>query len=157
MTIDWSRRRSKICATRNVHFVTFGVRNRARLDIEAGARCDGAHHSPKGRLDFSGKKSSHLAMGTILIAYDIHPSAGEACERIADAIRSLGEWWHHLESTWLVKTDRRPEQIRDLLREHIGSDDQLLIVDISRDAAACFGVNDAGSRWLEANLSMTSH
>jgi hypothetical protein len=96
-------------------------------------------------------------MGTILIAYDIHPSAGDACERVADAIRSLGEWWHHLESTWLVKTDRRPEQIRDLLRGHVGSDDQLLIVDISRDAAAWFGVNDAGSRWLEANLSRPSH
>ena len=54
-----------------------------------------------------------------------------------------------------VKTDRRPEQIRDLLREHVGSDDQLLIVDISRDAAAWFGVNNAGSRWLEANLSTT--
>ena len=96
-------------------------------------------------------------MATILIAYDIHPSTGDACERVADSIRSLGEWWPHLESTWLVKTDHGPEQIRDLLREYVGSDDQLLIVDISRDAAAWFGVNDAGSRWLQANLSMASH
>lgn len=95
-------------------------------------------------------------MGTILIAYDIHPSAGEACERVTDAIRSLGEWWHHLESTWLVKTNHTPQQIRDLLKEHVGSDDQLLIVDISRDTAAWFGVNGAGSRWLEANLSMAA-
>ena len=96
-------------------------------------------------------------MATILIAYDIHPSTGDACERVADSIRSLGEWWHHLESTWLVKTDHGPEQIRDLLREYVGSDDQLLIVDISRVAAAWFGANDAGSRWLQANLSMASH
>lgn len=58
-------------------------------------------------------------------------------------------------STWLLKTSRTPEQIRDLLKEHVGSDDQLLIVDISRDAAAWFGVNDAGSRWLEANLGVS--
>jgi hypothetical protein len=92
-------------------------------------------------------------MATILISYDIHPSAGDACERVTDDIRSLGEWWHHLESTWLVKTDRTPGQIRDLLKQHVGCDDQLLIVDISLDAAAWFGVNDAGSRWLETSLA----
>jgi hypothetical protein len=96
-------------------------------------------------------------MATILIAYDIHPIAGETCEQVTDAIRSLGEWWHHLESTWLVKTDRTPGQIRDLLKEHIGCDDQLLIVDISLDAAAWFGVNDAGSQWLETSLGRASH
>jgi hypothetical protein len=95
-------------------------------------------------------------MAIILIAYDIHPSAGDACEHVTDDIRSLGEWWHHLESTWLVKTDRTPQQIRDLLKEHVGSDDQLLIVDISQDAAAWFGVNDAGNRWLEASLGKAS-
>ena len=96
-------------------------------------------------------------MATILIAYDIHPSTGDAYERVTDAIRSLGEWWHHLESTWLVKTYRTPQQIRDLLKECVGSDDQLLIIDISQDAAAWFGVNDAGSRWLEASLGRASH
>lgn len=114
-----------------------------------------ARHSSKSRLDFSFKRSSHPLMATILIAYDIHPSASDACERVTDVIRSLGEWWHHLKSTWLLKTSRTPEQIRDLLKEHVGSDDQLLIVDISRDAAAWFGVNDAGSRWLEANLGVS--
>ena len=94
-------------------------------------------------------------MATILIAYDIHPSASDASERVTDEIRSLGEWWHHLESTWLVKTDRTPEQIRDLLKQHVGCDDQLLIVDMSQNAAAWFGVDDAGSRWLEANFGKT--
>jgi hypothetical protein len=95
-------------------------------------------------------------MATILIAYDIHPSASDAYEEVTDAIRSLGEWWHHLESTWLVKTDHTPKQIRDLLKGYVSSDDQLLIVDISQDAAAWFGVNNAGSQWLEASLGKTS-
>ena len=94
-------------------------------------------------------------MATILIAYDIHPSTGDAYERITDAIRSLGEWWHHLETTWLVKTDHTPTQIRDFLKKYVGSDDQLLIVEVSLDAAAWFGVNDIGSRWLEASLEKT--
>jgi hypothetical protein len=96
-------------------------------------------------------------MATILISYDIHPSASDASERVVDTIRSLGEWWHHLESTWLVKTDHAPEQIRDMLQQHVCSEDQLLIVDISRDAAAWFGVNDAGTQWLQANLGTASH
>jgi hypothetical protein len=94
-------------------------------------------------------------MATILIAYDIHPSEGDGYERVTDAIRSLGEWWHHLESTWLVKTDHTPDQIRDLLKEYVSSDDQLLVIDISQDPAAWFGVNDAGSRWLETSLERT--
>lgn len=91
-------------------------------------------------------------MPTLLITYDIHPSTGETYDRITETIRSLGEWWHHLESTWLVKCDRSPEQVRGLLNENIGADDQLLVVDISCCQAAWLGVNEGGSRWLEINL-----
>jgi hypothetical protein len=70
-----------------------------------------------------------------------------------ETIRSLGEWWHHLETTWLVKCDRTTEQIRDILKEQVGIEDQLLVVDISQAAAAWFGVNKAGGRWLETNLA----
>jgi hypothetical protein len=95
-------------------------------------------------------------MATILISYDIHPAMGEACEKVIDAIMSLGTWWHHIESTWIVRCDHTPEQIRDILKQHVGSDDQLLIVDISQDTAAWFGLNEAGSKWLEESLQRTS-
>jgi len=89
---------------------------------------------------------------SILIAYDIHPPKGEAYESLVKAIRSLGAWWHHLETVWIVQCAHTPNEIRDRLKSHIGTDDQLLIVDISGDVAGWVGVNDTGSDWLAQNI-----
>ena len=89
---------------------------------------------------------------SILIAYDIHPPKGETYENLIEAIRSLGVWWHHLETVWIVQCALAPDQIRDRLKSQIGIEDQLLIVDISGNAVGWLGVNSAGSRWLADNI-----
>jgi hypothetical protein len=86
---------------------------------------------------------------TILIAYDIHFPKGRTYDDLVKAIQSLGTWWHHLESTWIVKCARTPGEIRDQLQSLIGPDDQLLVVDISQDHAEWAGINDTGSKWLK--------
>jgi hypothetical protein len=93
-----------------------------------------------------------VGLPSIVIAYDIHPPKGEACENLIEAIRSLGTWWHHLETVWIVRCAHTPAEIRDRLKSHIGTEDQLLIVDISGDVAGWAGVNDAGSKWLAQNI-----
>jgi hypothetical protein len=40
-------------------------------------------------------------------------------------------------------------EIRDRLKSHIGIEDQLLVIDISGDAAGWIGVNESGSKWLK--------
>ena len=91
-------------------------------------------------------------MAAILIGYDIHPIRGETYDELINAIKSLGTWWHHLDSTWIVKCNYTPVQARDHLQRHLRRDDQLLVVDISSDAAAWLGFDDAGSKWLRDNL-----
>jgi hypothetical protein len=91
-------------------------------------------------------------MATILIAYDIHPPEGEAYDALTGAIQSLGTWWHHLETIWIVQCAHTPGEIRDRLKSHIGTEDQLLVVDISGDTAGWAGVSDAGSKWLADNI-----
>jgi hypothetical protein len=78
---------------------------------------------------------------------------GESRDRIVNAIRSLGTWWHHIESTLVVKCDQTPDQIRDVLKQYVGAEDQLLIVDISDDTAAWCGLNEHGTKWLEEKLA----
>jgi hypothetical protein len=95
---------------------------------------------------------SNARMATILIAYDIHPTKGEVFDNLIERIQSLGDWWHHLESTWIVRCAHSPREIRDQLQSHIGTDDQLLVLEISGDTAEWTGVNDAGSRWLQDNI-----
>jgi hypothetical protein len=92
-------------------------------------------------------------LATILIACDIHSSKGEVYEKLVQTIQSLGSWWHHLETIWIVRSAQTPDGIRDKLKSHIGTDDQLLIIDISNDTAGWVGINDIGSKWLHENIS----
>jgi hypothetical protein len=91
-------------------------------------------------------------MATILIAYDIHPTNGEVYDNLIERIRSLGDWWHHLESTWIVRCARSPSEVRDQLKSYIGIEDQLLVIEISGDTAEWAGVNGAESQWLKENI-----
>jgi hypothetical protein len=91
-------------------------------------------------------------IATILIAYDIHPREGEMYDDLIEKIQSLGDWWHHLESAWIVRCAHSPREIRDQLKSYIGTDDQLLVIEISGDTAEWAGVNDAGSQWLKDNI-----
>jgi hypothetical protein len=89
----------------------------------------------------------------ILIACDIHSPKGEAFDSLETAIQSLGSWWHHLETTWIVKCAYSPAEIRDQLKSYIASDDQLLVINISGASAECFGVNESGIKWLGDNIT----
>jgi hypothetical protein len=89
---------------------------------------------------------------TLLIGYDVHPPEGEAHDALIRAIQSLGTWWHHLETIWIVQCAHTPAEVRDRLKSHLGIDDQLLVIDISGDAAGWIGVNESGSKWLADNI-----
>jgi hypothetical protein len=91
-------------------------------------------------------------MATLLIAYDIHPPKEDAHDDLIKAIQSLGAWWHHLETIWIVQCAHAPGEIRDRLKSYVGIDDQLLVIDISGDTAGWVGVNDIGSKWLEQKI-----
>jgi len=111
----------------------------------------GAHYTLGRQID-PGAVSP--AMATILIAYDIHSPSGQMYDAMINAIQSLGGWWHHLETVLIVKCNLTPVQIRDQLRTQIGSDDQLLVIDISGDTVDWLGLNDPGSKWLTENVQI---
>jgi hypothetical protein len=96
-------------------------------------------------------KQDHLL--TILIACDIHSKPTSGYDDLAEAIQSLGAWWHHLETVWIVRSGKTPSEIRDKLAFHIGADDQLLVVDITRSGTEWAGINEAGNSWLKGNIN----
>jgi hypothetical protein len=89
---------------------------------------------------------------TVLIVYDIHPTKGEVYDNLIERIQSLGDWWHHLESTWIVRCIHSPSEVRDQLKSYVGIDDQLLAIEISGARTEWAGVNDTGSQWLKENV-----
>ena len=92
-------------------------------------------------------------MAIYVIGYDLHPSKGETYEELIEAIKNIGPWWHCLDSTWLVISDRTAIQIRDTLWRHMKADDQLLVmVYIKGSGAAWNGFNKNCADWLRSNL-----
>lgn len=87
-------------------------------------------------------------MSTKLIAYDLN-SPGQDHDRLTDAIKEMGAWWHHLDSTWLVKTELPVVEVRDRLKPYMDSNDELLVADVTGDVRAWRGSSDRASDWLK--------
>lgn len=89
-------------------------------------------------------------MATFLIGYDLNKPAQNYGELI-EAIKRVGMWWHHLDSTWVFKSDSTCIAIRHYLLPYIVQNDELLLVKLTGDGA-WNGFNKAGSDWLKNNL-----
>jgi hypothetical protein len=91
-------------------------------------------------------------MKSYLIGYDLNRPRGAAdYPNLIAAIKNIGSWWHHLDSTWVVKSDLSAAQIRDQLTPHIDSGDELLVTCLTGEAA-WRGFNQEGSQWLKDHL-----
>jgi hypothetical protein len=90
-------------------------------------------------------------MDTLLVGYDLNKS-GKDYDGLFEQIKSsCSKWWHHLDSTWIIKTNKTCAEVRDLLSPFIDSDDELLVVKLS-GVGAWKGFNSSGSDWLKENL-----
>ena len=87
-------------------------------------------------------------MATMMIGYDLNGQAKDYEDLIA-TIKNLGAWWHHLDSTWLVKSAMTATAVRDRLKPYLDADDELLVIDVTGDARAWFGFSAGGSKWLK--------
>ena len=85
------------------------------------------------------------------ISYDLR-TPGQDYAGLFEAIKSLGTWWHCLESVWLVRTSLTSGQIRDALRPHIDANDALLVAVLGGGWATC-GLTGDCSNWLRNNLA----
>ena len=90
-------------------------------------------------------------MATLLVGYDL-TAPGQKYTELIDHIKSLGKWWHHLDSTWLIVTSRKASQVRDELNSYLDTGDELLVLDVSGDTWASQGIAKSGNDWLHANL-----
>jgi hypothetical protein len=87
-------------------------------------------------------------MALFLIGYDLD-KPNQDYESLFEAIKSLGNWWHHLDSTWLVESTKDFKEVRDLLKQHIKKNDKLLVYDVTGRPAAWAGFNEKASKWLK--------
>jgi hypothetical protein len=67
----------------------------------------------------------------VSINYDLK-KPGRNYDGLYEAIKSCGEWWHYLGSTWLVDTNLTIEQVWGRLAEHVDGNDRVLVIGITK-------------------------
>lgn len=74
-------------------------------------------------------------MKVYAICHDLH-RPGQSYGALQEAIAGLGPaWWHQLNSTWLVKTDKSAEEIASILLadDRMAPNDRLLVIKVDGD------------------------
>ena len=89
-------------------------------------------------------------MKSYMVGYDLN-SPGQNYDKLIDALKSYPNWWHYLDSTWILKTDATAAQIRDHLVHFIDKNDELLVARLTGESA-WRGFDERGSKWLKDNL-----
>jgi len=81
-------------------------------------------------------------MAVYLIGYDLNKS-GKDYAGVFKAIKdsSTGEWWHHLDSTWIIKSSLTVNEVSDNIKAETDNDDRFIVIEIKN--------NKQG--WLEQN------
>lgn len=65
-----------------------------------------------------------------LISYDLKNSTKDYSS-LYEAIKSYGQWWHYMDSTWIVSTQSQIETVVQSIRSQIEEADNLFVVEIS--------------------------
>lgn len=89
-----------------------------------------------------------MATNLYMVCYDLN-SPGQEYSDLYEQIKTYGTWWHHLDSTWIVKSSKTAAEIRDHLGQYIDSDDELLIVKFGSWAGQ--GFEKRAYEWIHNN------
>lgn len=90
-------------------------------------------------------------MNTIFVGYDLNKT-GQDYSKLVKRLKEYGTWWHHLDSTWLIKTEQTAVEVRNVLAKLIDANDELLVMGVTGRSAAWRGFSEKGSDWLKKNL-----
>jgi hypothetical protein len=89
-------------------------------------------------------------VNSYIISYDLH-RPGQNYQDLYDAIKNFGNWWHCLDSTWIVKHPGPSSTISGKLTPHIDANDKLIVIQLVREAS-WYGFDTDCSNWLTNNL-----
>lgn len=89
-------------------------------------------------------------MAFYVVGYDLQE--GQDYEPLIERLKQFETWWHHLDSTWVIKSSASATDVRDTLKPLIKDGDELLVIDVTGGPGAWTGFNEKGSKWLKDAL-----
>jgi len=67
----------------------------------------------------------------LIVTLDLRGPA-TAYDPLYQALKGQGRWWHYMRWTWLVDTQRTPDEVVDALKPHVQSNDRVLVSPLVR-------------------------
>ncbi|KQY55836.1 hypothetical protein ASD11_15155 [Aeromicrobium sp. Root495] len=86
------------------------------------------------------------------VNYDLN-QAGQDYSNLIEYLQSHANWAKPLKSSFLVNTELTAGELRDGAREHIDSNDDLLVIRVDGQNWASFGLSKKLNDWLLANVA----
>ncbi len=90
-------------------------------------------------------------MYTYLISYDLR-APGKNYTDLHNHLKNYSDWAKPLESVWLIRSNSKPSEVRDAARKRMDANDHIFVVDVTKQAAAWFGMPDKVSDWIKNNM-----
>jgi hypothetical protein len=84
-----------------------------------------------------------------IISYDLS-KPGRDYSGLIDAIKKLGGYAHILDSVWIVDTSYSPPDVRNTLKEHLDTNDQLMVIELKNHWAGT-GFSEEIYNWLKSS------
>jgi len=88
-------------------------------------------------------------MTVYCVSYDLN-KAGQNYAKLYEELRRSPSWWHHLDSTWLIRTTENAAQLTERIRRHLDSNDTLLVIRVTRDYGGW--LKQEAWDWINANI-----
>jgi hypothetical protein len=85
-----------------------------------------------------------------LITYDLK-SPSRDYTSLKEAIKRSPNWWHHIGTTWLIKTSETPSQIWSRLAQHVAKTDNVLIIEVTKQYSGW--LPQKAWNWINKHLS----
>ena len=90
-------------------------------------------------------------MNTLLVGYDLN-RPGQDYAELTKFLKSQPNWWHHLDSTWIVVTPKSTAELRDEIKQFIDADDEVLVMNVQGDGWSSFGFPEKANSWLKQHV-----
>lgn len=90
-------------------------------------------------------------MTIYVISYDLN-RPGQDYKELHEAIKVCGNWWHCLDSTWMVSSQMSGIDIANKLWATMDRNDKLLVTPVAAGGSAWAGFTGDCESWLKNNL-----
>jgi len=71
-------------------------------------------------------------MKIYVITYDLNRE-GQNYAQLYEELKKSPQWWHYLDSTWMIHTNENANDIYTRLAKHIDKNDHILVIEVGVD------------------------